>query len=76
MLGLNLGWYVIARFNIACGTLLFFIVEPILIKRKRWYREVLQHISCGFIKEEKKRFIKMVQKGRECKGGIVLNVEK
>ncbi len=73
MLGLNLGRYVIARFNIVCGTLLFFIVEPILIKRKKSYREVLQHKSCGFINEGKKRFIKMVQKQRECEGGIVLN---
>jgi hypothetical protein len=75
MLGLNLGRYVIARFNIVCGTLLFFIVKPILInKTEIVLRELHNTISCGFIKEEKKTFYKkMVQKGRECEGGIVLN---
>ncbi len=70
MLGLNLGRYVKARFNIVCGTLLFFIVEPILIKRKKSYWEITQHISCGFIKEEEKKTVyKMVQKkGENVKG--------
>jgi hypothetical protein len=71
MLGLNLGRYVKARFNIVCGTLLFFIVEPILIKRKKSYWEITQHISCGFIKEEEKnkRFIKWYKKkGENVKG--------
>ncbi len=51
-------------------------MEPILIKRKKSYWEITQHISCGFIKEEEKnkRFIKWYKKkGRECEGGIVLN---
>jgi len=67
MLGLNLGRYVIARFNIVCGTLLFFIVEPILIKRKRSNREVF-----GFIKKEKNVLLKWYKKRRTCEGGIVL----
>ncbi len=58
MLGLNLGRYVIARFNIVCGTLLFFIVEPILIKKKELVLKDYTTICCGFIKEEKKTFYK------------------
>ena len=64
MLGLNLGRYVIVRFNIVCGTLLFFIVEPILIKRKRSNREVF-----GFIKKEKNVLLKWYKKkGENVKG--------
>jgi hypothetical protein len=46
MLGLNLGRYVIVQFNIVCGTLLFLSWNLYINKKK-------EHISCGFIKEEK-----------------------
>ncbi len=68
MLGLNLGRYVIVRFSIVCGTLLSFIVEPILIKRMRSYCEDYTTICCGFIKEDEKTFYKNGKKGENVKG--------
>ena len=69
MLGLNLGRYVIARFNIVCGTLLFFIVEPILIKRKKSYWEITQHNTLWVYFRRKISFIKIIQKkGENVKG--------
>jgi hypothetical protein len=44
MLGLNLGRYVIIRLNIVCGTLLFLIVEPILIKKEIKLRSVRNNL--------------------------------